>query len=76
MPCSALANKSLKKRSKNSKKHAQKLQFIDRTSIQIKNEIRDFLRACDIKLIMSHRNFTTGKLFLYDYNYCQSLLQS
>ena len=42
-----------------------KLQFIDRISIQIEKEIREFLCAYDIKLIMSHRNFTIGKLFPY-----------
>ena len=48
-----------------SKKHCVflKLQFIDRISMQIQNEIRDFV-ACvivyDMKLIMSHRIFTIG----------------
>ena len=40
-----------------------KLQFIDRISMQIEKEIREFLYAYDIKLIMFHRNFTIGKLF-------------
>ena len=42
-----------------------KLQFIDRISMQIEKVIRECLCAYDIKLIMSHRSFTTGKLFLY-----------
>ena len=42
-----------------------KLQFIDRISMQIDKEIREFLCAYDIKLIKSHRNFTIGKLFPY-----------
>ena len=50
-----------------------KLQFIDRISMQIEKEIREFLCAYDIKLIMSHRNFTIGKLFPYKDR--QSLLQ-
>ena len=40
-----------------------KLQFIDSISLQIKKEIRKFLCAYDIKLLMSQRNFTIGKLF-------------
>ena len=51
-----------------------KLQFIDRISMQIEKEIREFLCAYDIKLIMSHRNFTFGKLFPYKDR--QSLLHS
>ena len=50
-----------------------KLQFIDRIFMQIE-KIREFLRAYDIKLIMSHRNLTIGKLF--PYNDRQSLLHS
>ena len=42
-----------------------KLQFIDRISIQIEKDIRDFLYAYDIKLMMSYRNLTIGKLFSY-----------
>ena len=42
-----------------------KLQFIDHISMQIEKVIRECLCAYDIKLIMSHRSFTTGKLFLY-----------
>ena len=42
-----------------------KLQFIDRISIKIEKEIREFLSAYDIKLIMSHCNFIIGKLFSY-----------
>ena len=41
-----------------------KLQFIDRISMQIEKEICEFLCANDIKLLMSHCNFTIGKLFL------------
>ena len=50
-----------------SKKHCVlfKLQFLDRISMQIEKEIRKFLCAYDIKLIMSHRSFTIGKLFPY-----------
>ena len=33
--------------------------------MQIDKEIHEFLCAYDIKLIMSHRNFTIGKLFPY-----------
>ena len=51
-----------------------KLQFIDRISMQIEKEIREFLCPYDIKLIMSHRNFTIGKLFPYKDR--QSLLHS
>ena len=51
-----------------------KLQFIDRISMQNEKEIRGFLCAHDIKLIMSHRNFTIGKLFPYKDR--QSLLHS
>ena len=42
-----------------------KFQFIDHISTQIEKEICEFLHAYDIKLMMSHRNFTIGKLFLY-----------
>ena len=42
-----------------------KLQFIDRISMPIEKKICEFLCAYDIKLIMYHRNFTIGKLFLY-----------
>ena len=51
-----------------------KLQFIDRISMQIEKEIREFLCAYEIKLIMSHRNFIIGKLFPYIDR--QSLLHS
>ena len=51
-----------------------KLQFIDRISMQIEKEIREFLCPYDIKLITSHRNFTIGKLFPYKDR--QSLLHS
>ena len=51
-----------------------KLQFIDRISMQIEKEIREFLCAYDIKLMMSHRSFTIGKLFPYKDR--QSLLHS
>ena len=51
-----------------------KLQFIDRISMQIQKEIREFLCPYGIKLIMSHRNFTIGKLFPYKDR--QSLLHS
>ena len=51
-----------------------KLQFIDRISMQIEKEIREFLCAYDTKLIMSHRSFTIGKLFPYKDR--QSLLHS
>ena len=51
-----------------------KLQFIDRISMQIEKEIREFLCPYDIKWIMSHRNFTIGKLFPYKDR--QSLLHS
>ena len=51
-----------------------KLQFIDRNFMQIEKEIREFLCAYDIKLIMSHRSFTIGKLFPYKDR--QSLLHS
>ena len=51
-----------------------KLQFIDRIFMQIKKEIREFLCAYGIKLIMSHRSCTIGKLFLYKDR--QSLLHS
>ena len=42
--------------------------------MQIEKEIREFLCPYDIKLIMSHRNFTIGKLFPYKDR--QSLLHS
>ena len=42
-----------------------KLQFIDSISMQIEKEIRKFLYAYDIKLIMFHQSFTIGKLFPY-----------
>ena len=42
-----------------------KLQFINRIFMQIEKENREFLCACDIKSIMSHRSFTIGKLFPY-----------
>ena len=51
-----------------------KLQFIDSISRQIEKEIRKFLYAYDIKLIMFHQSFTIGKLFLYKDH--QSLLNS
>ena len=51
-----------------------KLQFIDRIFMQIEKEIRKFLCAYDIELIMSHRSFTIGKLFPYKDR--QSLLHS
>ena len=51
-----------------------KLQFIDRISMQIEKEIREFLCTYDTKLIMSHRSFTIGKLFPYKDR--QSLLHS
>ena len=41
------------------------MQFTDRISIQIEKDIRDFLYAYDIKLMMSYRNLTIGKLFSY-----------
>ena len=41
------------------------LQFIDSINMLIEKEIRDFIRAYDIKLIMSHRSFTISKLFSY-----------
>ena len=50
------------------------MQFIDRISTQIEKEIRKYLYAYNIKLIMSHRNFTIRKLFPYED--CQSLLHS
>ena len=37
-------------------------------------EIREYLCALDVMLIMSHRNFTIGKLF--SYKHYQSLLHS
>ena len=49
-----------------------KLQFINHIFIQIKKEIHEFLCGYDIKLIMSHHNFTIGKLFSYKNH--QSLL--
>ena len=42
--------------------------------MQIENEIRKFLCVYDIKLMMSHRSFTIGKLFPYKDR--QSLLHS
>ena len=42
--------------------------------MQIEKEICEFLCVYDIKLIMSHRNFTIGKLFPYKDR--QSLLHS
>ena len=42
--------------------------------MQIEKEIREFLCAYEIKLIMSHRSLTIGKLF--PYKDCQSLLHS
>ena len=42
--------------------------------MQIENKICEFLDAYDIKLIMSHRSFTIGKLFPYKDR--QSLLHS
>ena len=42
-----------------------KLQFIDRISMRIEKETREFLCAYDIKLIMSRPGFTNGKLFPY-----------
>ena len=69
MPNSTLTNNSLR-----SIVYFFKLQFIDRISMQIEKKIREFLCAYDIKLIMSHRNFTIGKLFPYKDR--QSLLHS
>ena len=42
--------------------------------MQIEKEIREFLCAYDIELIMFHRSFTIGKLF--PCKDCQSLLHS
>ena len=53
------------------------LQFIDRISIQIEKEIRDFLCAYDIKVIMSHLSFTMANYFrikiVNPYYICQVL---
>ena len=40
-----------------------KLQFIDRISMQIEKEIREFLCPYDIKLIMSHRTLPLANYF-------------
>ena len=59
-----------------SKKHRAffKLQFIDLISMEVRKEIREFLRLYDIKLIMSHRSFAIEKLVSYKDR--QSLIHS
>ena len=48
--------------------------YLHRKSTQIEKEIRDFLKHCEIKLLMSHSTFNIGKLFSHKNR--QSLLHS
>ena len=69
-----MPNSSLTNNSRRSIVDFLKLLFIDRISMQNEKEFRELLRAYDIKLVASHRNFTIGKLLLCKDR--QSLLHS